>query len=123
MENIIYAQVLLLDNKIESWKICQSKKHSPYDFKAFWKMERIKDYTMETVIFEKEKTNVEEGWDFNTYVYEVLAPQWINQWEYADDYKGGEATIKTMDEVIAERKQLSEIFGERYKIVSCLGRN
>ena len=123
MGEVIYAQVLLLDNKIESWKICQSKKNSPYDFKAFWKRERVKDYTIETVIFEEEKTELENGWDFNSYVYEVLAPQWINQWEYADDYRGGKATVKTIEEVIADRKQLSEALGGRYEFIGCLGKN
>ena len=47
-DNIIYAQVLLLDNKIEAWKICQDRKSSPYDFKAYWKQDRIDNYTMET---------------------------------------------------------------------------
>lgn len=122
MGEVIYAQVLLLDNKIESWKICQSKKESPYDFKAFWKKERIQDYTMETIVFKEAETDVKDGWDFNTYVYEVMAPQWINQWEYADDYKGGKATVKTLEEVIKYRENLLNALGGNFEFARCLGK-
>ena len=122
-DGIIYAQVLLLDNKIEAWKICQSKKHSTYDFKAYWKTNRVDDYTMDTFCFLEEETVIEDGWNFNSYVYEVLAPEWINEWEYAADYKGLKATVKNLKEVIDERKQFENAFGGRFNIVGSLGKN
>jgi hypothetical protein len=94
--NIIYAQVLLLDNKIENWKICQDKKHEIYDWKAYWKRERMNDYTMETRIFENDDViNDPEGTMFNRRVYAYEAPLWINRWKYADDYHLSKCDIKT----------------------------
>ena len=122
-DGLIYAQVLLLDNKIEAWKICQSQKRNPYDFKAYWKQDRMKNYTMDTFVFAEEETYVEDGWTFNSYVYEVLAPKWINEWEYATDYKGSKATIKTLDEVAENMKGLENVFGGRYQFISKLGEN
>ena len=122
-DNIIYAQVLLLDNKIESWKICQDQKRSPYEFKAYWKHDRIKDYSMETYIFYKDKVAVAIGWDFNQYVYNVLAPRWINQWEYVEDYHGSKAKESSIDEHKEFLSQLSKAFGERVEFVRQLGSN
>ena len=122
-DNIIYAQVLLLDNKIESWKICQDKKYSPYDFKAYWKNDRIEDYTMETYIFNKNKVNIAIGWDFNSYVYNVLAPRWINQWEYTEDYHGSKAKESSLDEHEEFLKEFNRAFGGRFEIVGRLGEN
>lgn len=120
-DNIIYAQVLLLDNKIESWKICQDQKQSPYEFKAYWKQDRIQDYTMETFVFNVEETCIKEGWIFNWYVYSVLAPKWVNQWEYADDYKGSKAKESTLEEVTEDRKRIENAFNGRFKIIRKLG--
>ena len=122
-DGLIYAQVLLLDNKIEAWKICQDQKRSPYDFKAYWKQDRINDYTVDTFVFAEEETYIEDGWTFNSYVYDVLAPEWINQWEYASDYKGSKAKPKTLDEVVNDMKQLENAFGGRFKIIGTLGKN
>ena len=122
-DGLIYAQVLLLDNKIESWKICQSQKRSPYDFKAYWKQDRMKDYIMDTFVFAEEETYVEDGWTFNSYVYEVLAPEWINEWEYATDYRGAKAVTKTFNEVAEDIKELENVFGGRYKFINKLGEN
>lgn len=126
-DNIIYAQVLLLDGKIENWKICQDKKNYPLEFKAYWKKERVNDYTMETFIFKAEETDVPKGWNFNSYVYNVLAPRWINQWEYADDYRLGRSMEKTLDELKEEleslNKSINEAFGGRFQIIGQLGAN
>lgn len=105
-DNIIYAQVLLLDGKIESWKICQDKKRHPYDFRAYWKQDRLEDYSMKTKIFKAEEVEITEGWTFNSYVYNVLGPEWINQWDYADDYRGSRARVETLDEIIEDQKLL-----------------
>lgn len=122
-DNVIYAQVLLLDNKIETWKICQDKKRSPYDFKAYWKQDRTKDYTMETYTFYKDKVAVAVGWDFNQYVYNVLAPRWINQWEYADDYHGSKARESSLDEQKEFLEKINKAFGGRFKFLGQLGSN
>ena len=122
-ENVIYAQVLLLDGKIESWKICQSKKNHPYDFKAYWKQDRVNDYTMETKTFRKEEIIVPDGWNFNSYVYNVLGVRFINQYEYADDYKLAKAIEKTLGEVEEEMELLNNALGGRFEVVGCLGKN
>lgn len=122
-DNIIYAQVLLLDNKIEAWKICQDRKSSPYDFKAYWKQDRIDNYTMETYIFYKCKVAVAIGWDFNSYVYNVLAPRWINQWEYAEDYRGSKAKESSLDEHNDFIKEFNKAFGGRFEFIGRLGEN
>lgn len=122
-DSVIYAQVLLLDNKIEGWKICQSMKQSPYDFKAYWKLDRIKDYTMDTNVFNENDVDVPDGWNFNSYVYNVLGVRFINQYEYADDYRGCKAVESTVDEVIKANEDLMKAFGGRFKIIGCLGKN
>ncbi len=122
-ENIIYAQVLLLDGKIENWKICQSRKDSPLDFKAYWKSDRINDYTMETKVFKKNEIKIEEGWNFNSYVYNVLGPQWINQFEYADDYKLGRCNVSTLEDYLEDLNNINKAFGGRFSIVGQLGKN
>jgi hypothetical protein len=122
-DSIIYAQVLLLDNKIEVWKICQDKKCTPYDFKAYWKQDRMNDYTMDTFVFVEEETYIADGWNFNSYVYNVLAPEWINEWEYADNYKGSKAKVSTLEEIAEDMKSIENAFGGRFKIIGTLGRN
>lgn len=122
-DNIIYAQVLLLDGKIENWKICQDKKNSPLEFKAYWNRERIADYTMETFVFKAEETDVPEGWNFNSYVYNVLGPRWVNQWEYADDYRLGKSAEQTLDDIEKELESINRAFGGRFQMVGQLGAN
>ena len=121
-DKIIYAQVLLLDEKIESWKICQDRKSSPYDFRAYWKSDRLDDYREVTRIFKEEEVEIGKGWTFNSYVYNVLAPEWINQWDYADNYREGRARVKTLDEVIDNQKSLMNALGG-LRIISQLGEN
>jgi hypothetical protein len=53
----------------------------------------------------------------------VLAPEWINEWEYADDYKGSKAIVKTMQEVKEEMKAFEKAFGGRFQIIGTLGKN
>lgn len=106
-DDTIYAQVLLLDGKIENWKICQDRKNSPLDFKAYWKPDRIKDYTMETMVFKESEVDIPKDWSsqeyaFNWYVYKVLAPRWINRWNYSDDYRLGKCEEQTLEETIRE---------------------
>lgn len=117
-DNIIYAQVLLLDNKIENFKICQDKKSGVYDWKAYWKQDRLNDYTMETKVFENDDIiNDPEGKLFNRKVYSYLAPQWINQWDYADDYRLCKCRIMTLEESEKEERELME------SISKSMGRN
>lgn len=122
-DGIIYAQVLLLDNKIEAWKICQTQKRSPYDFKACWKQNRFDDYTMDTFCFLKEETYIEDGWNFNSYVYGVIAPEWINQWEYADDYKGSKATVQNLEEAIEDMQKFEDALNGEFCMIKTIRRN
>lgn len=122
-DNIIYAQVLLLDNKIESWKICQSEKRSPLDFKAYWKRDRINDYTMDTKVFKEDEVEVPDGWNFNSYVYNVLGVRFVNQYEYADDYRCSKAKESTLEEHDEFLKSFEKAFGGRFEIIGQLGEN
>lgn len=122
-DDVIYAQVLLLDNKIETWKICQCRKESVYDFKAYWKKDRLDDYKMKTMVFYENETDIEDGWNFNQYVYNVLAPKWINQWKYAEDYHGSKASISTLQDQIGMLESLNKAFGGRFDIIGQLGSN
>ncbi|XEC97028.1 hypothetical protein AB6A23_11085 [Paenibacillus tarimensis] len=81
----LYASVLLLDGKIESWKVVNYPKEAPSDFKAYWKLDRLKDYTAETKSWTV--NNLEEHND----VFQRLAPEWFTQWRHADDYRGWHA--------------------------------
>ena len=83
---MLHASVLLLDGKIEQWKVSGNKKDHPYDFKnPFWKRERIEEYTVENKewVVESDKENQD--------VFSKLAPEWFQQWEHAEDYKGWHA--------------------------------
>ena len=80
--HVVCASVLLLDGKIESWKVGQHKWNAPFDAKTGWKMDRIGDY----------KTATTE-WTVNTSAehqaaFEKLAPEWFRQWKIADDLWG-----------------------------------
>lgn len=121
-DKIIYAQVLLLDGRIEGWRICQDKNHHPFEFKAYWKSDRLEDYCMETRIFKEEEVEIGKGCTFNSNVYNVLGPKWINQWDYADSYRGSHARVKTLDEVIDNYKIISNTIGG-LRIIGQLGKN
>lgn len=110
----IYAQVLLLDNKIEAYNIGINPKNSAYDFCTYWKTNKIKDYCMETICFDKKSVEVEDGWDFNFYVFNVLAPKWINQWEYSDEYRGNKAVVKTLEETKEEINSICRAIHSSY---------
>lgn len=78
----VYASVLLLDGKIEGWKTGNPPKKEPGEFKAYWKRDRLNDYTAEYVGFEV--NNDKEHND----AFEKLAPEWFRQWELAEDLHG-----------------------------------
>lgn len=122
-DSIIYAQVLLLDNKIEEWKICQDKKDSPLEFKAYWKRDKIDDYTMDTKVFNECEVEVPKGWTFNSYVYNVLGIRFINQYEYVEDYRGSKAKETSLEEQAEFLKSFQKAFGDRFQIVGQLGSN
>lgn len=96
----LHANVLLLDNKIECWKVGNTKAEDGYwPFKAYWKKDRFKivqdehgcaffdmgDYKIET------KTWVVNNDQEHSDVFYIHAPEWFKQWEHADDYKLGRA--------------------------------
>lgn len=77
----LYASALLLDWKIENWKVSGNQKSHPFDFKHNWKKDRLNDYTVES-----------HSWIVNNdeehkQVFDELAQQWLSQWKHADDYK------------------------------------
>lgn len=80
----IFASVLLLDGKIESWKVVDYPKQTPGEFKSYWKLERFKDYTCESKEFIC--NNDEE----HNLAFMKWAPNWFKQWPLADDYRGME---------------------------------
>lgn len=76
------ASVLLLDGKIEGWKTGYPPKKEPGEFKAYWKRDRMNDYTVEYTCFEV--NNDKEHDD----AFRKLAPEWFRQWELAEDLHG-----------------------------------
>ena len=80
--HIVCASVLLLDGKIEGWKVGQHKWDSPLDAKAVWKEDRLKDYTTVTV-----EWAVDDSAEHMA-VFERIAPEWFKQWGIADDFWG-----------------------------------
>jgi hypothetical protein len=78
----IYASVLLLDGKIENWKIVNYPKTEPGMFSGFWKMDRLNDYTCEYKEFIC--NNSEE----HNKAFTEWAEEWFKQWPIADDFVG-----------------------------------
>lgn len=78
----LYASVLLLDGKIETWKVGQHPRETPGVFSAFWKIDRLKDYTAQT-----QKWTVNNSQEHND-VFAVHAPAWFRQWPHSEDYVG-----------------------------------
>ena len=78
---IVYAYAILLDNKIENWKVTSVNRNSVYDFTGIWKVERLKDYKLQKVCW---VCNTVDEWNE---VFNKLAPKWFKTWKYADDYK------------------------------------
>lgn len=78
----VYASVLLLDGRIEEWKIGNPPKTEPLDFKAYWKRDRLADYRAEFTEFVV--NNDQEHDD----AFRKLAPEWFRQWELAEDFHG-----------------------------------
>lgn len=74
--------MLLLDGKIESWKVANYPKSTSGEFKAFWKCDRLGDYNAKTNCWTV--SNPQE----NHEVFQKLAPEWFAQWKHADDYSG-----------------------------------
>ena len=78
----VCASVLLLDGKIEGWKTGYPPKTEPCDFKAYWKKDRLNDYTVEHTCFE-----VNNDSEHND-AFRKLSPEWFRQWKLADDLHG-----------------------------------
>jgi len=78
----IFASVLLLDGKIENWKIVNYPKKHPLEFTGFWKRDRLNDYACEWKEFV-----CNNGKEHNE-AFEEWAPEWFKQWLIADDFKG-----------------------------------
>jgi len=115
----VCASVLLLDGKIEGWKTGYPPKKEPGEFRAYWKRDRLSDYTVEYTCFE-----VNNNQEHNE-AFRKLAREWFRQWELADDLRGSapyESPVNYFDEA---RKLLpnSNCLRRRYAavIVSPLG--
>jgi hypothetical protein len=95
----LHANVLLLDNKIECWKVGNTKADEGYwPFRAHWKIDRMRlkpvdgydvwnlgDYEIQT------KTWIVNNDKEHDDVFNIHAPEWFKQWEHADDYKWARA--------------------------------
>jgi hypothetical protein len=77
----LHANVLLLDNKIECWKVGNTKAEEYWPFKAYWKLDRLNDYEV------KSHTWVVNNDEEHNEVFRTLSKEWFRQWEHADDYK------------------------------------
>ncbi|MDP4158201.1 MAG: hypothetical protein Q8911_00355 [Bacillota bacterium] len=78
----VFASVLLLDGKIENWKIGGHPKKHAGDWSNFWKLDRINDYTVEHTEFivNNQKEHNES--------FERLAPEWFKKWQIASEFIG-----------------------------------
>ena len=80
----VWASVLLLDNKIENWKI-GGHKRDVGTWTHYWKRDRLGDY----IVVNKEFTaNNQED---HERIFERDGKDFINNWEYADDYRWSKA--------------------------------
>ena len=78
---VVYGYAILLDNKIENWKISCDNRHNVYEFKGYWKKDRLKDYKLEKVCWICR--NIEEY----EKAFDILAPRFFKTWKHADDYR------------------------------------
>ncbi|OOM82017.1 hypothetical protein CLPUN_06350 [Clostridium puniceum] len=44
---VLYAYVILLDNKIENWHVSFRNRNSLYEYSGYWKEDRLKDYKLQ----------------------------------------------------------------------------
>lgn len=79
----VCASVLLLDGKVECWKIGYPAKTEIHNWSTYWKMDRLKDYTIQTKCFKVR--NPQE----HHLAFVERGPNWLDQFEYAEDYRGG----------------------------------
>lgn len=78
---VVYGYAILLDNKIENWKVTCNNRHSVYEFSGYWKNDRLKDYRLEKVCWMCKNIN-----EYNR-AFNVLAPRFFSSWKHADDYR------------------------------------
>lgn len=79
--HMLYVSVLLLDNKIENWKVGNYHWDNPYMVKAYWKPDRLNDYKVQWIGYCCK--NDEE----HNKVFTELAPKWLRAWKHARDYR------------------------------------
>ncbi len=91
----VCASVLLLDGKIEEWKTGYPPKKEPGDFKAYWKRDRLNDYTVEYTCFEVNNDKEHDE------AFRKLAPEWFRRWELAEDLHGTAPYSEMVQEVAA----------------------
>lgn len=86
----LHASVLLLDGKIENWKVGDMPRATPGEFSGVWKNDRLKDYTAQTKTW-----TVNNAFEHDD-VFSKHAPEWFRQWKHADDYCWNPAYSKTI---------------------------
>lgn len=106
----IHASVLLLDGKIENYKIGQSPKESPVEFRHFWKMDRLKDYESKTTSFTANSS------EEHNRIFDKDALEWMKQWELADDYSLNNPFSRFKDESEVKRMEIQEIGYKEFKL-------
>ena len=98
----VHASVLLLDNKIENWKIGERARSSPFD----WKM-RVSDFDKLSEFRCETKSWTANDPKEHEEVFTKHAPEWFKRWEHADSYGGrpaytAEVTYKSVEEIKRE---------------------
>jgi len=94
----LYANVLLLDGKIECWKTGSTKAEGYWPFKSWWKPNRLRlsnsdpheEWTMGDYTVESKTWIVNNDQEHND-VFAIHSKEWYRQWEHAADYKLGRA--------------------------------
>lgn len=96
MNKIIYASVLLKDNKIMSYRISSNKKEHPHDFYKDFIYSDYGDWSncdnefeVEWMGFEFKDDDSEKSHKLNNYIFTDIAIEFFKQWEIHPNHFGG----------------------------------
>ena len=77
---VVYGYAILLDNKLENWKVTCHNRHSVYEFTGYWKRDRLKYYKLEKICWICKNVN-----ELNK-AFDIMAPRFFRTWKHSDDY-------------------------------------
>lgn len=89
--SVIYANVLLLNNKIINWHTGYNKKNSIHDFRSPTSKINKKDFKVEIKEFVEDEVNT------NHEIFTQLSKKFYKQWDIHKDLKGTPPFTKTIN--------------------------